>query len=43
MRPSLSKGDLAQKSSPIELVIARDYRQYWPRQADSSPVTTYTS
>ncbi len=26
MRPSLTKGELAQKASPIELVIARDYR-----------------
>jgi hypothetical protein len=36
VRPTLTKGDLAQKASPIDLVIARDYRQYWPRLTDSS-------
>jgi hypothetical protein len=36
VRPSLTKGELAQKAGPIELVIARDYMQYWPRQADLS-------
>ncbi len=36
MRPTLTMEDLAQKAGPIELVIARDYRQYWPRLSDSS-------
>jgi hypothetical protein len=29
MRPSLTKGILAQRAGPIELVIGRDYMQYW--------------
>ncbi len=39
VRPSLTKGELAQKAGPIELVIARVYRRYWPRQptAANSP------
>jgi hypothetical protein len=36
VRPTLTKGELAQKASPIELLIAGDYRQYWPMQTDSS-------
>jgi hypothetical protein len=36
VRPTLIMGDLAQKAGPIDLVIARDYRQYWPRLTDSS-------
>jgi hypothetical protein len=36
VRPSLTKGELAQKAGPIELVIAREYMQYWPTQADRS-------
>jgi hypothetical protein len=36
VRPSLTKGELAQKAGPIELVIARDYMHYLPRQADHS-------
>ncbi len=36
VRPSLTKGELAQQAGPIELVIGRDYMQYWPRQADRS-------
>ncbi len=36
VRPNLTMGDLAQKVGPIELVIARDYRRYWPRLSDSS-------
>ncbi len=36
MKPSLTKGELVQRAGPIELVIARDYMQYWPRQADRS-------
>ncbi len=36
VRPALTKGGLAQKAGPIDLVIARDYRQYWPRLTDSS-------
>jgi hypothetical protein len=35
-RPTLTMGGLAQKEGPIELVIARDYRRYWPRLTDSS-------
>ncbi len=35
-RPSLTMGGLAQKEGPIELVIARDYRRYWPRLSDRS-------
>jgi hypothetical protein len=31
VRPSLTKGDLAQRAGPIELVIGRDNMQYWPR------------
>jgi hypothetical protein len=29
-------GDLAQRAGPIELVIGRDYMQYWPRVVDCS-------
>ncbi len=29
-------GDLAQQARPIELVIGRDYMQYWPRVVDRS-------
>ncbi len=36
VRTSLTKGELAQKAGPIELVIARYYMQYWPKQADHS-------
>jgi hypothetical protein len=36
VRPTLTIGDLAQKAGPIDLVIARDHRQYWPRLLDSS-------
>jgi hypothetical protein len=36
VRPSLTKRELAQRAGPIELVIGRDYMQYWPRQADRS-------
>jgi hypothetical protein len=36
VRPCLPMGELAQKAGPIELVIARDYRRYWPRLSDSS-------
>jgi hypothetical protein len=36
VRPTLTMGDLAQKAGPIDLVIARDYRRYWPRLSDSS-------
>jgi hypothetical protein len=36
VRPTLTMGDLAQNAGPIDLLIARDYRQYWPRLTDSS-------
>jgi hypothetical protein len=36
VRPSLTMGDLAQRVRPIELVIGRDYMQYWPRVVDRS-------
>jgi hypothetical protein len=36
LRPSLTKGELAQRAGPIELVIGRDNMQYWRRQADRS-------
>ncbi len=29
VRPSLTKKELAQRAGPIELVIGRDYMQYW--------------
>jgi hypothetical protein len=38
-RPTLTMGGLAQKEGPIELVIARDYKWYWPRLSDSSCFT----
>jgi hypothetical protein len=34
--PSLTMEDLAQRAGPIELVIGRDYMQYWPRVVDRS-------
>jgi len=36
VRPSLTMGELAQRAGPIELVIGRDYMQYWPRQVNRS-------
>jgi hypothetical protein len=36
VKPSLTKGELVQQADPIELVIDRNYIQYWPRQADRS-------
>ncbi len=36
MRPSFTIRDLAQQAGPIELVIGRDYMQYWPRVFDRS-------
>jgi hypothetical protein len=36
VKPSLTKGELVQQADPIELVIGRNYIQYWPRQADRS-------
>ncbi len=36
VRPSLPLGDPAQGAGPIELVIGRDYMQYWPRVVDCS-------
>ncbi len=36
VRPSLTMGELAQQAGPIELVIGRDYMQYWPRVVDRS-------
>jgi hypothetical protein len=35
-RPTLTMGGLSQKEGPIELVIARDYKRYWPRLVDTS-------
>ncbi len=35
VRPSLTKGELAQQAGPIELVISSDM-QYWPRMVDRS-------
>ncbi len=32
-------GDLAQGAGPIELVIGRDYMQYWPRVVNCSRTT----
>jgi hypothetical protein len=29
-------GGLSQKEGPVELVIARDYKRYWPRFVDTS-------
>ncbi len=39
-RPALTMGVLSQKGGPIELVIARDYKQHWPRLIDTSCFTT---
>jgi hypothetical protein len=36
VRPSLTMGDLAQQAGPIELVIGRNYMQYWPRVVNRS-------
>jgi hypothetical protein len=36
VRPSLTMGDLAQRAGPIELVIDRDYMQYWPKVVNRS-------
>jgi hypothetical protein len=35
-RPALTMGGLSQKDGPVELVIARDYKRYWPRLVDTS-------
>ncbi len=35
-RPALTIGGLSQKEGPVELVIARDYKRYWPRLVDTS-------
>ncbi len=35
-RPALTMGGLSQKEGPVELVIARDYKRYWPRLVDTS-------
>ncbi len=42
-RPTLTMGGLSQKEGPIELVIARDYKGYWPGWLTPavSPPTTY--
>jgi hypothetical protein len=34
--PALTMGGLSQKEGPVELVIARDYKRYWPRLVDTS-------
>ncbi len=39
-RPTLTMGGLSQKEGPIELVIARDYKRYWPRLTDTSCFAT---
>jgi hypothetical protein len=35
-RPALTMGGLSQKEGPVELVIARNYKRYWPRLIDTS-------
>ena len=40
VRPSLTKGELAQQAGPIELVISSDYMQYWPRTVDRSQASS---
>ncbi len=35
-RPVLTMGGLSQKEGPVELVIAMDYKRYWPRLVDTS-------
>jgi hypothetical protein len=35
-RPALTIGSLSQKEGPVELVIARDYKRYWPGLVDTS-------
>jgi hypothetical protein len=35
-RPVLTMGGLSQKEGPVELVIARDYKRYWPKLIDTS-------
>jgi hypothetical protein len=39
VRPSLTMGELALRAGPIELVIGRDYMQYWPSVVDCSQTT----
>ncbi len=40
MRPSLTMGDLAQQAGPMELVIGKDYMEYWPVVVDRSQCTS---
>jgi hypothetical protein len=35
-RPALTMGVLSQKEGPVELVIARDYKKYWPKPINTS-------
>jgi hypothetical protein len=35
-RPALTMGGLSHKEGKVELVIARDYKRYWPRLIDTS-------
>jgi hypothetical protein len=35
-RPALTMGGLSQKEGPVELVIARDYKKYWPKLINTS-------
>jgi hypothetical protein len=35
-RPALTMGGLSQKEGPVELVVAQDYKRYWPLLVDTS-------
>jgi hypothetical protein len=35
-RPAHTMGVLSQKEGPVELVIVRDYKKYWPKPIDTS-------